>query len=62
MKQGLVEQGMDTEQENIHLEGPDPTLHPYRPHMTLAIRVHPSAPISLGSGRGALQPNTTNAI
>lgn len=53
LKKGLVEQGRYREQENSHLE-----------YLTLTAPLHtPPAPYSLGQVcRGALPPNTTNAI
>ena len=42
--------------------GPDHTLHPYIPRVTLTALVHLSSVI-LGTGMsGALQPNTTNTV
>lgn len=59
----MVEQEMNREHENGHLEWPDPTDHAYIPCMTLTILVHPSSVASLEQMcRGALQPHTTNAI
>ena len=41
MKQALVKQRMNREQENSHLGWPDHTLHPYTACTTLTILAHP---------------------
>ena len=49
VKRILVQQGMDREQGDSHLGGPDQTLHSYIPRTTLTVLAHPSSMISLGS-------------
>ena len=50
VKQALVRQGMDREQENRHLWWPDNILHSYIPCITLTMLVHSSSAVHLGSG------------